>query len=366
MTRRLWQIHSWVGLVAGIGLLVIGLTGSLLVFRAELEQLVNPEYVRVSPESGRRQPLDTLRTTVRRTLPESEITGWLIPKEKTQADLVYVTPHGETEPAIAFVNPRNGIVVGGAKKWNDTFTGWLLDLHYSFLAGHAGVLVTGLLAVLLCLLGLTGLWLYRDFWRNFCTLRWRASARILFSDLHKTVGISTVAFNLLLGFTGAYWNLPHALEHYLSGGDEDPVVRQHFYADNLSWDALLARARESITGFQPTYLELPTQPQGDIIVYGIVPASPLRSDYGSSVSFDARSGAPKLITDIRQTGIWSQVTDAFYPLHFGTFGGVWVKILWCAGGLSPGLLSVSGFLIWWNRRPRTKRKKVPDIPKPAA
>jgi len=62
------------------------------------------------------------------------------------------------------------------------------------------------LAAVLCLLGLSGVWIYRDFWANFTRLRWRASRQIFLSDLHKTAGITSVVFNLILGFTGAYWN----------------------------------------------------------------------------------------------------------------------------------------------------------------
>lgn len=36
-------------------------------------------------------------------------------------------------------------------------------------------------------------------------------------------------------------------------------------------------------------------------------------------------------------------------LHFGTFGGVGVKILWTVLGLAPVVLFVTGSLMWWNR-----------------
>lgn len=49
MTKRLWQLHSWMGLIAGVGLLTIGLTGSILVFRQDVQALVNPRLLRVKP-----------------------------------------------------------------------------------------------------------------------------------------------------------------------------------------------------------------------------------------------------------------------------------------------------------------------------
>ena len=36
MRRFLFYLHSWMGLIAGLCLIVIGLTGSALVFRQEM------------------------------------------------------------------------------------------------------------------------------------------------------------------------------------------------------------------------------------------------------------------------------------------------------------------------------------------
>ena len=37
MRKRLWQLHSWLGPVCDAWLLVIGLTGSVLVFEDEFD-----------------------------------------------------------------------------------------------------------------------------------------------------------------------------------------------------------------------------------------------------------------------------------------------------------------------------------------
>jgi len=350
MTSRLWQIHSWLGLIAGIGLLIIGLTGSLLLFRSDLELLTHPSRVRVTNPQQARLPLDTLLANARHTLPDYEITGWVFPPDPRLPDYVYVTRHGESESLLVFVDPRSGDVRAEPIRQQTTFVSRLVTLHYEFLAGPLGQLLAGLLAVLLCLLGLTGVWLYRDFWRNLFRLQWRVSGQIFFSNLHKTVGISSVAFHLLLGFTGAYWNLPQALASFHSHRMESPKVTQHFYADTLSMDHLLAQATEQLPGIHVSSIFFPASPGGTITLYGGLTGHPLHSDYSCHVMFDAQTGTCKSVHDIRQSGRWAQVTDMFYPLHFGTFGGWPVKILWCLGGLSPGVLAVTGFILWRQRK----------------
>ena len=113
-------------------------------------------------------------------------------------------------------------------------------------------------------------------------------------------------------------------------------------------------------GYRLVYLALPTERTGVISFYGTVPTSnPLRGDYGSRLFFDAATGTLKQVVDIRRAGPWEKIGDSFALLHYGTFGAAFgpalavaVKILWTILGLSPGVLAVSGFLIW---RARSRR-----------
>lgn len=352
MRKRLWQLHSWLGLFAGLGLLVLGLSGSLLVFHEELEALVHPEYVRVeAPEGATRLPLDRLLRDAESQLSGYEVAGW-IPAydEPDHADVLYVIGHGTNEWLVSTQNPYTGEVLATPRKGTQTITGWLLELHYAFFGDHIGMLAVGLFGLLLCLLGVSGIWLYREFWKGVFTLRWGRSARIFFSDLHKTVGISSVTFNILLGFTGAYWNVTHVAGHLIYGDPEQKLMTGRLYPESLSLAALSATASEHIPGFRANYISLPWEPGQGITLWGAVePRGALRGPYGSTVGFDA-TGAYQSHDDLRAAGAWRQIVDAFVPLHYGTFGGFPIKLLWCIGGLTPGILAVSGFLIWRSRR----------------
>lgn len=44
-----------------------------------------------------------------------------------------------------------------------------------------------------------------------------------------------------------------------------------------------------------------------------------------------------------------RVSLALYSIHFGDFGGLTVKVFWCIIGLVPALLTVTRYLMWWNR-----------------
>jgi uncharacterized iron-regulated membrane protein len=356
MRKRLWQLHSWLGLIAGLGLVVIGLTGSALVFREELESLVNPELIRVQPTAAGRLPVDALLKNAEQQLGGYEITGWLFRYDEPHlADVLYTIRHGTNEWLIATIDPYTGTLLASPRAENTTLTGWLLDLHYAFFTDHAGMIVTSVFGVLLCVLGITGVWIYREFWKHLFTLRWGRGARLFFSDVHKAVGISSVAFNLVLGFTGAYWNLAHVIEEWIQGEPEQALMQGRLYAEGISLAAFQEDAARRIPGFRANYISLPWQPDGGVTLWGAVePRGVLRGPYGSMVAFDARTGAYQSHDDLREAGAWRQFVDAFTPLHFGSFGGLPVKILWCAGGLTPGLLAVSGTVIALARRQRRR------------
>lgn len=358
MRKRLWQLHSWLGLAAGLGLLVIGLSGSLLVFHEELEALFNRELVRVTPTPLGRLPIDALLAHAQRQLPDHEITGWLPQYDApTMADVLYVIRRGDKEWLVATLDPYTGRLLASPRLGKTTITGWLLELHYAFFADHAGLLIVGTFGLLLLALGVTGVWLYREFWKHFFTLRWGRGARILFSDLHKFIGITSVAFNLVLGFTGAYWNFTHVIGEWIAGEHEQKQIEQRLYAPTLSLDAITRDAAQRLPGFRANFISLPSEPTAPTVtLWGAVePHSWLTSPYGSTILYDPQSGAHRATADLRAADLWARIADSFRPLHFGDFGGLPVKILWALGGLTPGALAVSGFAIWWQRRRPTER-----------
>ncbi len=358
--QTIWRAHSVLGLVAGLGLLVIGLSGSILMFSDEIDALLRPEDVRVDPAGRPRLPYDELFGKVAHALPGHELTGWSVdPADPAAADQAWMQRHGDAERWLgASIDPYTGRILSRPAESTEHFTGWLLELHYTFFADHAGLLVAGLLAVILMFLGVSGFWLYRDFFSSFFRLRWKSSARILFSDLHKFVGINSVIFNLILGFTGGWWNLSHLIGHLLED-EHVEVVKAGPLMPVRRWasvDAMITGATQTIPGFTTYYFGLPREEGDKLVLHGQHgSAGPLRGLYGSSVTFDPLTGRMEDHLDLSKASVWAQVYDSFMPMHYGTFGGWPIRILWCLGGLAPGVLAISGFVIW-----RSRQRKRPS------
>ena len=61
MRRALLTAHQWIGLFAALFLIVIGATGSALVFEVEIDRALNPATSYVTPR-GQRMPIEIANT----------------------------------------------------------------------------------------------------------------------------------------------------------------------------------------------------------------------------------------------------------------------------------------------------------------
>ena len=352
MNKSLFKIHSTLALFAFIPLLVICVTGSILVFKHEIDWLLMDDKVRVEPRSER-LPLDRLLADINRAYPGYEVVGWVQYLDPGRADQVYVMEKGTNEWSFLHLDPYNGTLLSAPVPHEHYFTDWILELHYTFLLHDAGLIITTLFALVLLILGVTGLMLHRRFWKNFFTLRWKSRLVVYFSDLHKMVGLIGAPIFIILAFTGAWWNVVSFLhelgEH--ADGHEHPVMGNRLYSDVISLDALLQQSQQQIPGFTVTYISFPYEPGTHFYFWGNVPSgNPFASQYSSTTGFDAENGSLLSVSDIRSASLGTKIVDSYRRLHFGDFAGLISRALWALIGLAPLLLTITGLTLWWKRR----------------
>ncbi len=359
MRKKIWQIHSWLGLIAALGLVLIGLTGSVLVFHRDITRTLNPEIVnRTSAVDAKRLPLSQLIANVESANPDFWLRGWLLYHGEEARDKVYLTPHGAEEWHILHVDPATGEASGPTVHLHDTLYGWFVDLHYTFFADDLGMAITAIFALIFILLSLSGFYLHRNFFKSVFRFRWGQSWRIFSSDLHKAVGIASLPLNLLLGFTGAYWNIAHIVEEF-SHDHEEPEVWTTYDNRFERIDELPALAEVQWPGYAFNYVYMPTAEDRQFYIFGQTPENhPFRSRYGSSLWFNADTLENTYAKDLRTSGWWNRIVDAFEPLHFGDFGGLVSKTIWCLAGLAPGLLASTGIVLAFPRLARRFKERA--------
>jgi len=364
MRKKLFKWHSYLALIAMLPLIVICITGSILVFKVEIDTVLMPNKMQVNvlPDTPR-LGLDTLFNNVKNQFPNYEIGTWEIfddiKHNQARTDTAYIIRHQDNIWKKVYLNQYTGLILSEPVDLDHDLTDWLLDLHYQLLLATKGAFVGFVIALIFLFLAISGIVLYRQFWFKFFTLRFKKAKQIFFSDLHKMIGIASSPVLLILAFTGAYWNASVVIHEVSEHIIEEPVIMNApFHNQNLSIEKLKNTSSELIHSFTATYLVLPFEPNLDITFYGVVDSpNPLHSEYGSLVTFNKESGDLTISQDIRQTDGLTVTLDSFRKLHFGYFAGLTSKIIWCILGLSPVFLSFTGFYLYWQRNRRKKAAK---------
>ncbi|WP_246836862.1 PepSY-associated TM helix domain-containing protein [Leptospira meyeri] len=347
-----YKLHMVLGIFGASFLLVLGVTGSLLVYGKELQAFTGLLTIE---EKQERLGFDLLYKRLLEQVPEGSVAGWLVSDSKDQADQVWFhnleIPSRET---VYLINPYDGNVTGKLKEnRSDSLYGFLLVLHYSLFLGGVGYFFTGCIALIYLFLAISGIKLYKRFWISLFRFRLRESLQILFSDLHKFVGINAIWFHLILAITGGWWSLRDTL---IIRHPEEKVIH-HLWSSEYSINQLLDETKIKIPGFQLGYISFPHHSQEEPIgFYGNrLDSSGLESRYGSYVRYDVNTKQIFDQVDISKESFGNRVLDSFRPLHFGTFANHLSKVIWVIGGLTPAILAISGISIFYFKRKNRRR-----------
>ncbi len=360
MRKSLFKWHSYSALFAMLPLLIISVTGSILVFKVEIDNLLRPEHMLVNVSEVRsRVSLDTLMQTVLEKNPAFELGGWELFDDKQRTDAGYLIKRGTEDWYKVYIDQYSGKVLSQPQIMTHYLTDWLLELHYNFLLHFNGTIFGFVIGLIMLFLGISGVILYRNFWKKIFTLRLNAAKRMIFSDVHKFIGIVSSPILIIIAFTGAYWNISliiHEVEEHSSG--DHVYITKPLHSDNISFEALRLQSSQEISSFSAGYLAMPHEPELEITFFGEVDSSnPLNSQYGSTVTFNKTTGELLSKMDIRNTDFLAVFLDSFRKLHFGYFGGLTTRIIWCVIGLSPVILAFTGFYMFYLRR-KVKSKKA--------
>ncbi|MFV0278719.1 MAG: PepSY-associated TM helix domain-containing protein, partial [Parahaliea sp.] len=232
-----------------------------------------------------------------------------------------------------------------------------------YLGSPLGLIVTGLLGLALFASLVTGVVIHRKILGELFSFRPRRSLRLLWTDSHKVLGVWGLLFHSVIAFTGAFLGfaavvLVPAAALVSFGGDQQALMaavlpdidpRPSGEPRELRFAALLDTLRAKADGDLVSISLLLPEDRKGLLVANTQPGAgmtPRMLQYRlADGGFDrAYPTYGKLV------GFSGPVLDVLQPLHFGNFGGVWVKALWCVLGVSTALLALSGMMIWIERR----------------
>ncbi len=383
----MYRWHAWAGLISGVFLIIICVSGSVAVFKPELQRALDwGDYdFNVIPTGDPITPSQALAVAEAHypgrnisSLQLPALPGTIYSHGPTYA--VRVGGNKQTPSVDALLDPYLGKIVAETRL-NQGWGNWLRQLHVRLLYGsYWGRWVVGFFGIVLTFAVISGMVIYTRFnagkWKP--KLRMHKGSRILWADVHKLIGIGALVFNLIFGVTGAVLGLETLYARYTKASaapttkpaqtaqtddskESDSSEVTEAQAKRISTlpvgmiESCIAQTATLIPGSTPSAIDLQHKRNGTIRVRVEHPALSLIAENKSSVSFNATTGEAIQIRDASHASAAERVYLSMEPLHFGRVGG-WmsVKLLWGLMGLSGGILSISGYAIyilrWWKKR----------------
>ncbi|MDF5726183.1 MAG: PepSY-associated TM helix domain-containing protein [Rhizonema sp. PD37] len=363
-----FYLHGSIGFFVGLLLIVIGLTGSLLVFEQDFDKwMITRNYGLITPQQ------------VHFVSPE-EVVNIIEAKYATREDLhlfrIYL-PDSPSAPYVGqlssandvrtevFIHPYTGKIMGEQTQ-DHTLIGMILSLHYSLMSGETGSVIVGIAAFLMCLLCISGLILWPG-WRKLIAgfkIKLNAHRQRANFDIHKVAGIITGVFLFFTGFTGFCWNFSFTEQIIyavtFTKQPSSPVSKPIQGKSPLGLTEQLKIAHAALPGAITKSIYFPDK---SVDALQIRMKLPLESvEYGNSnVYLDSYTGEVLRVDNAFKIPLGSRVLNSFVPLHYGTFGGLPTRILYVFVGLAPLILFVTGLMMYWYRywtKPKISERSI--------
>ncbi|MEH1900396.1 MAG: PepSY-associated TM helix domain-containing protein [Nostoc sp.] len=365
-------LHRILGFAIGLIAILVSLTGSLILFQREINEFQqhqqfgaifpkgdaygNPKWERFSLEVI----LDIVKAAYA-NLPEMALQRVYFPTKPDDFFNVVISIHGSDWVEV-YVNPYTGAILGNSLHPNAVqhFLQIVYELHTSLKLGDLGLKILGVVALVMCIVVITGIILWPG-WRKLMAgfkIKWDAHPKRLNFDLHKVSGITAAIFLLFTFFTGFAWNL----------GYVDPLIRAITFSPSLPellvsvplagqsplpLSQQIKTAQLALPDGTLRSIDLTTDPKAPLRLRMKLPQE--REEYGmSNVYLDQYSGQVLRVDNSLKASLGDKILNSFQPLHFGTFGGLPTRILYIFVGLTPLILFITGFVMWWYRKRKQK------------
>lgn len=398
LQKRLWRWHFFAGLMVLPFAILLSITGAIYLFKPQynawVEDKINAQIVK--PANASWMSADDLMASLQRQYPDAKLHRIYLPKDQDPSVEFELKQNGNIQ--LVWVNRFNGEVVDQVAK-SDRLMEFVKDLHGELLAKDKGSYLVEFMASWMIVLLFTGLYLWwpRDANNRFLPIS-QALLPALFSlpnrrekwrAAHGAVGIWLSIFVLILLLSGLPWTQvwgagfkavkkqfgwdgpgqewfvtlqssqpAHSGAHKSDGinlwslsSSEEQVVSLTSNADltgaEINLQSILAQvAAESL--FHPIVVIPPKGENGVWTVRSMTPNRPQRK----TIHYDKWSGEEIMRIEFSDHHPVQRLVSYGIAIHEGALFGWFNQLLGLVTALGIVFISISGAIIWWQRRPK--------------
>lgn len=363
LVRRALSGHAAIGLLAGALLYLICLSGTLIVVHEEWQRWEQPtvaESAEIAPAAVQRAASAVLASEAGKKPTEHFFVH--LPNDALPRTVI------TTDNQAVYVDSDGAVAGPEAHGWTE----FLIGLHYYLhLPNTLGLAIVGALGVMMAALIVGGVLAHPRIFRDAFTLRAKGPRQLAFADWHNRLGVWTLPFGLAVAITGALLGLSTLIASGIAATWYDNNVEQVYapvfgsepahndahaplanIAGALSW---MAANRPEVRASYVILHEPGTAGQ----YLQVMADHPRRLIFGEYYAFDAAGRFQRTI-GMADGAMGQQLAASTYKLHFGSFGGLPVKLGYMLLGLAASVVSATGMSIWLMKR-RQRGKPSPKL-----
>jgi len=384
-------LHLWLGLISGLIVFIIAITGCLFVFQVEISSWVHHDkfIVEAPKNNASTLPFSVLKEKAEKALGKKAtfITTYKDPHKAWEfmcyqaGDPNALTFFGTVKSyESVFVNPYSGAVTGYIDYTKDFFV-IVKSIHWSLLLGDRyGQPIVGYATLLFVILLLSGLvlWWPKNIKRSNVNksfrIKWSGSLKRLNYDLHNVPGFYALLITLVLALTGMVWAMQwfQKTVYAVAAWSNNPVEYVNKQSDTTAHmvpsplDVAFHQAQKEFAhGYKRISISPASSEEGVIYAYGYHGAETFYD--ADELQLDQYTGKILHRANFIDQNNGQKIINMNYDIHVGAILGLSGKILAFFASLIAASLPITGFLIWYGRKKKSKRghilhKKMLKVP----
>jgi uncharacterized iron-regulated membrane protein len=375
-------LHTWAGLVLGIVLYFIFITGSFGYFNAEIDRWMRPEI----PSASKALPAPQLSARVVSQLQEkySDSRLWLInlPLGRYDQEVsAYIEPR--TRPGVAAeeiegvevkFDPLTAAPLTAARETGGGNALYAMHYQLHYFSYNTAIYIVGIATMFMLIALVTGVVVHKKIFGDFFTFRPTKGQRS-WLDAHNLSSVLTLPFILVITYSGLIF---YTFEYmpsikwaaYGTDSEAGKTFDQEVSAIDADTDPLPTGKAAALTPIAPLIAQAEARWGKDQVAYLAIynPGdvnSRVRIDrndkrtvnrFSDTLLFDGRSGA-LLSTGSRKDNTGDQTfSNVMLALHEGHFASPVLRWLYFISGLFGAAMVANGLIVWTAKR-RQKLKK---------
>ena len=367
------KLHLWLGLLSGLVVFIIAITGCIYAFQEEIQDATQPYRFVTKEEKAYKLPTELL-PIAQQQLPGKELHSLKYYAKDRAVEAIFY--HYEpTYYYAVYLNPYSGEVLKVVDR-NAGFFRFILDGHfYLWLPPTIGQPVVAIFTLIFLTMVVSGIILWfpknKAAWKQRVWFRWKKSTkwRRKNYDLHNIVGFYASLVALIFVITGLVWGFQwFAYGYYkIMGGEKSLVYQEPLSGKDrqMSGDApMLDQLYGRIFLNQPAIASAEFHPPASDsasleVATNAEVGTYWKTDYRF---FDQYSGKELSVDHIYGRQHNAKVADKImrmnYDIHTGGIWGLPGKLLAFFMSLLIATLPITGVMVYIGRKKKQK-KTVP-------